>query len=309
MYEIKGGVDGYWDGNRWTPYDDIVVVDTNPFDIEVLDVTGKCAWCEEHKDDEQSLGIPYEIWREWQHLNSKYPEDEWGAVYWVKDGVIERYAIPEQEISAGEVEFTGKDLGGNGLVHWHHGMGGFHSHQDDKHARNLYEYSIVLSTKENICTRRVKAPCGGFGYVKCGLKVTGVPDIELDTSMIKKAAPVTVPIYGESKPGLIWHPEKNMFAVPIETKKLYDNFTRGEAEEEYIALSLMCDACAKVSYCNICQAKNEMRHIEKMYPDIATKPVPVKGKIIGFNGGNCETCFDRDTEFCDLCAQQDLVGC
>jgi hypothetical protein len=83
------------------------------------------------------------------------------------------------------VEFK-EELGGNGIVHSHHDMGAFHSGQDEKHCRNVYDYSIVVSnSKGYVASRRVKLPCGAFGYQVVKLTLTGIPE-GLDLSKIRE---------------------------------------------------------------------------------------------------------------------------
>lgn len=136
----------------------------------------KCDYCSSEVAD--VLHIPYEIYGKWLYINSRYPSLEWLGVYWVKDNKVDKFYLPKQEVAGAECEML-EDVGGNGIVHWHHSMGAFHSGQDDKHCRNIYDYSIVLSTSGYDACRKVKLPCGGFHYRKMKLIIDGVEcDVE-----------------------------------------------------------------------------------------------------------------------------------
>jgi Prokaryotic homologs of the JAB domain len=159
----------------------ISVKDTNILNIEV-DNYDDCGFCKNTQKHE-SLKISWKIWSEWKLISQYMGDKEWAAVLWVEDNEIKRYQIPKQTVGGIEVELE-EELGGNGLVHSHHKMGAFHSPQDDKHAKNLYEYSIVISSDDNICTRKISLPCNGFGYADVSIVITDVPVI--DISMIKE---------------------------------------------------------------------------------------------------------------------------
>jgi len=156
-------------------------------DSNVLGVTvknyGECGWCCD-KDNVETLNVPWSIWSEWLFLSSQIGNNEWGAVFWVKDQTITHYKIPKQEVSSVEVEFK-EELGGCGIVHSHHNMEAFHSSQDDAYARNLYDYSIVLSNKTPyVATKKVNLPCGGFGYIELAIILSDKP--QLDLTLISK---------------------------------------------------------------------------------------------------------------------------
>jgi len=86
-------------------------------------------------------------------------------------------------VSSTSAEFK-EELGGNGIVHSHHGMGAFHSSQDDRHCRNLYDYSIVMSnSKGYVASKRIELPCGAFGYLNVSLVIMSIPP-GLDLSKI-----------------------------------------------------------------------------------------------------------------------------
>jgi len=139
---------------------------------------GECGFCED-EDNKEVLKIPWNIFSQWLYISQHMGSKEWGAVFWVKDSTIADFKIPKQQVSSAECEFA-EDLGGDGIIHSHHDMGAFHSSQDDRHARNLYEYSIVISnSKGYAATRRRKLPCNGFGYVKVELHLVNCPEIEL----------------------------------------------------------------------------------------------------------------------------------
>ena len=145
---------------------------------------GECGFCTD-PDNQETLSIPWDIWCQWIFISQNMGNKEWGAAFWVKDKKVTRFAIPKQEVTATECEFK-EELGGNGMVHSHHDMGAFHSSQDDQHGRNLYEYSIVVSGKSYEATKRVKLPCGAFGYVKVQLRIFDYPKLALDNISEKK---------------------------------------------------------------------------------------------------------------------------
>ena len=154
--------------------------DSNILKVEVKNY-GECAWCRENK---VILNVPWNIWSIWLYLSSKMGNKEWSGVYDIENNTIVNFRLPEQEVSSGEVEMK-EDLGGKGIVHSHHNMGAFHSSQDEKYCRNLYDYSIVLSNNNGYdATKKIKLPCGAFGYVKVELNIIGIPNI--DTSKIKE---------------------------------------------------------------------------------------------------------------------------
>lgn len=156
----------------------------------ILDVAIKnyseCGFCED-TGKKESLSVSWDIWSQWIYLCQRLGNKEWGAVFWIKDNAIARFKIPKQEVTSTDCEFR-EELGGDGIVHSHHDMAAFHSSQDDRHARNLYAYSIVLSNSKGYeATKRIKLPCGGFGYVKVGLRLVNFPDIELSKITEKSA--------------------------------------------------------------------------------------------------------------------------
>lgn len=138
----------------------------------------ECGFCK--TKDKETLYVSWETWSRWLYINSKMGSNEWTGVYDVRDKYLHNFRLPKQEVSSGECEML-EDLGGNGVVHSHHNMGAFHSSQDDKHCRNLYEYSIVLTNNNGYeACRRIKLPCGGFGYVEVEIVLYKVPKVELD---------------------------------------------------------------------------------------------------------------------------------
>lgn len=130
------------------------------------------------------LEIPYKIYAEWLVLLKQYSNLEWGAVFTVVNGVVISYQIPKQEVTATEVTFK-EELAGNGMLHSHHSMhlNGF-SAQDDTQARNLYEWSIVISFTGYTACRKINLPCNGFSYQDVALKIKDFPD--LNTANIKE---------------------------------------------------------------------------------------------------------------------------
>jgi|GEM_PF-1089235 len=153
---------------------------------------GECSFCADEENKEK-LNIPWSIYSQWLYISQCMGAKEWGAIFWIKDNAITGFKIPKQQVGSTECEFS-EDLGGDGIVHSHHDMGAFHSSQDDHHARNLYVYSIVLSNQKGYdATKRVKLPCKGFGYMKVGLQVVGLPaGIELDKISIKEIISSTI---------------------------------------------------------------------------------------------------------------------
>lgn len=150
---------------------------SNLLDVKIKNY-GECSFCLD-EDNKETLKIPWSIFSQWLYISQHMASKEWGAVFWVKDNAITEFKIPKQQVGSAECEFA-EDLGGDGIIHSHHDMGAFHSSQDDHHARNLYEYSIVISnSKGYAATRRKKLPCNGFGYVKVELHLIGCPEIEL----------------------------------------------------------------------------------------------------------------------------------
>ena len=151
--------------------------DANLLDVKVKDY-GECEYCDD-EDNKEILKIPWDVWSQWLYISQHMGTKEWGAVFWVKDSIIKEFKIPRQEVNSSECEFR-EDLGGDGIIHSHHDMGAFHSSQDDRHARNLYVYSIVITnSKGYAATKRVKLPCGGFGYVKIELHLTDCPSMDI----------------------------------------------------------------------------------------------------------------------------------
>jgi hypothetical protein len=163
----------------------------NVLDVKVQHY-GECGFC---GDIEEALYIPWSIWSDWLWLMSQMGSLEWGAVYNVKtvktskanvspiitQQLVTDYLIPKQEVTAGSIDFPDrKQLDNfNGFVHSHHGLNvSGHSGQDDEHERRLFDYSIVLSHTGYVASRQIKTPCGGFGYVKVKIFITGLPKID-----------------------------------------------------------------------------------------------------------------------------------
>ena len=144
----------------------------NVLEVKV-DNFGECGFCQTQEDE--ILQVSFELWSEWLHVMHRMGNKEWGGVFSVKDKVISDFKIPKQEVTSSECEFL-EELGGEGILHSHHELGAFHSAQDDKQARNLYEYSVVISSKGYIAVKRVRLPCKGFGYVKVKLEIINAPE-------------------------------------------------------------------------------------------------------------------------------------
>jgi hypothetical protein len=155
--------------------EDTKIKKSNILDVKIKNY-GECGFCADH---EEILNIPWNIWSQWLFISQQMGDKEWGAIFWVKNNTITGFKIPKQEVSSVDCEFK-EELGGDGIIHSHHDMGAFHSHQDDAHARNLYTYSIVVAnSKGSIATKRVKLPCSGFGYRAVKLQLIDVPQIDL----------------------------------------------------------------------------------------------------------------------------------
>lgn len=151
---------------------------SNILNVNIKNYTD-CGWCSD-KTNEEILNIPWSIWSQWLFISQRMGKKEWGAIFWVEDGAVTGFKIPKQEVSSVECAFK-EELGGDGIIHSHHDMGAFHSSQDDAHARNLYRYSIVLSNSYgSICTKRLKLPCGAFGYVQVRLGIVDLPETDLE---------------------------------------------------------------------------------------------------------------------------------
>jgi hypothetical protein len=164
---------------------------SNILDVEVKNYReDECGYC---KDDDtaETLSVAWDLWCTWQMISLRMGNKEWTGVLRIKDSIIEDFKIPEQIVTSTSCDLK-EELGGNGLVHSHHTMGAFHSGQDDKHARNLFEYSIVLSGSDYVATRKVTLPCGAFGYKKVTLLIINEPAI--DMSKIKEEAKAS-PMY------------------------------------------------------------------------------------------------------------------
>lgn len=153
------------------------VKNSNILDIKSRDY-GECGWCKD-SDNVAKLKIEWSLWCTWLFINSKMDNLEWTGVYDVVDEVITNFRLPRQVVKGTECEML-EDLGGNGVVHSHHNMGAFHSGQDDKHCRNLYTYSLVLSNSNGYdgSMRRI-LPCGGFGHSELELEFINAPSIDL----------------------------------------------------------------------------------------------------------------------------------
>ncbi len=139
---------------------------------------GECAWCKK-EDTEEQLIIPFDIWTKWLHVSWCMNDKEWGANFVVEDGIITDWNIPKQEVTGSSCEIDPAETGKNHM-HSHHSMGAFWSGQDDTASRNLHEYSIVWSTKGYKACRRMKLPCGGWGYKDVELIIPDEPALGMD---------------------------------------------------------------------------------------------------------------------------------
>ena len=247
--------------------------ESNVLEVRVKDY-GECGYCQD-EDNRAVLYVPWGIWMEWQHISLKMKDKEWGAVFWVKDDTVTSYKIPKQEVSGAECEFK-EELGGDGMVHSHHSMGAFHSAQDDRHARNLYLYSIVLSNKDgSVATKRIKLPCGGFGYLKLELCPTGLPEIDLSQIAERTREHYTITRREEEKQlGFVGD-------VPS-----CDECTSGDCENCPLITedSFPCETCKSFD-CKDCK-------------DCKFQPAGDFGRTLPF----CDFCTER---FCDVCEKLD----
>jgi hypothetical protein len=173
--------------------------DSNILDIKVV----KCGDCDYMKQQpEEKIYVPFDIWTEWQWIMKKMSDKEWQAVYDVQvkevfpaDGkdaavsgpIVTAYRIPKQTVTGTSAEFvnepeSSEQLKGDGIIHSHHNLGLHkHSGQDDSQSRNLYDWSILLFNGGTgvEASRRIKSPCGGFGFVKATVFLIGCPEIDL----------------------------------------------------------------------------------------------------------------------------------
>ena len=159
---------------------------SNIFDIKIQ-YHEKCGFCDDLKP---VITVTEEIWKKWQYICGELPNDEWTGVLTIKDDKIIDFKIPKQEVKATECEIL-EELGGNGVVHWHHSIGAFHSSQDDKHCRNLYDWSIVLSTTGFVVSKKVKLPCGAFKHVDAKMTIED-STIKTDIGNITIIKPVPI---------------------------------------------------------------------------------------------------------------------
>ena len=157
--------------------------DSNILKVKVKNY-GECGYSLD-PENKVILNIPWAVWSQWLYISQQIGNKEWGGVFSVKGDIVTNFKIPKQEVTSTDCEFK-EELGGDGIVHSHHDMGAFHSSQDDSHARNLFTYSIVISNKECEATKRLKLPCGAFGYVKVGLTLIECPDLDLSKITEKK---------------------------------------------------------------------------------------------------------------------------
>lgn len=143
----------------------------------------KCCDYSKTKEAEHII-IPKNIYSEWLFAMNFLPKEEWIATFKVEDNKVISYNIRAIGSSA-LVEFE-DNKNCNGVVHSHHSMGAFHSGQDDSQCRNLYTYSIVIAFDNVIATKKVKLPCGGFGYIDCNIEVEGFDDLANTIDTLKK---------------------------------------------------------------------------------------------------------------------------
>lgn len=246
---------------------------SNILDVRIKNY-GECGFCGE-QDNRECLNIPWDIWSQWLYISRLQQDKEWGAVFWVKDSTVTGFKIPRQEVSSIDCEFK-EELGGDGIIHSHHHMDAFHSSQDDTHGRNLYTYSIVITnSKGSIATKRVKLPCGGFGYVKITLQLSDLPQIELSKISQKRTDLFQEASYVSSEGS---HPCDTCSTADCENCQLLDmpylaceNCTTYKCRSCKLTAGL--DTRAVLPFCetcndsNICSSCPRLEKYLKNYPD------------------------------------------
>ena len=203
------------------------VKNSNILDVKTKNYGEKCGWCEDETEKEE-IRVPIEIYCIWMTLMIKMGNKEWGGTYDVVDGMVSNFRIPRQNVSGAECEFL-EDLGGNGVIHSHHTMGSFHSGQDERHCRNNYDCSIVISDSAILCTRKVTLPCSGFGYKKMTVLITGCPEIDMAKFEEKK-----IEVWnGDVGKEWDWRTQRYLDKV----EKIQENATEKKSG------AFICDAC------------------------------------------------------------------
>lgn len=238
---------------------------SEPLNLNILEVENKmyknCDFCDKSKKHE--LIVPWNVYTTWLWLMRQFPKLEWGGTYTVLDGAIVdgSFLVPEQAVTGSSMEFL-EPSHGNGLIHSHHSLGAFHSGQDDKQARNQYDYSIVLAHSEYEASKRIKLPCGGFAYVGVELLLDNMPEgLEGTADKIREKTfiptPVALPIMSpiaettyekwkkqfEEEDVILWPPISEKYIV--RGKLVYDDVGR---------IPLACTDCKAAGYteCNKC---------------------------------------------------------
>lgn len=267
--------------NKWLLNNQDVssVKNSNILDVETKHYS-ECGFC---KEKEEVLSVSWDIYSQWLFLLRKMEDKEWGGVLTIKDKIITEFKIPEQEVGRTECEFK-EELGGEGIIHSHHSMGAFHSGQDDEHARNLYDYSIVISHQGIISTKRRKLPCGGFGYTDVKIEVIDLPNIDL--SKIKDKSYITsYSEYNDSFP--------------------FGNFPKKEKEVDYIG---QCNSCLRdnqilesfkikdtdVLLCEECEKKYFNKNDEEVFTcDSCMQNFPESELNNYMQGIICDKCWEE----------------
>lgn len=244
--------------------------DSNILKVRVKNY-GECGWCLD-PENKVILNIPWHIWSQWLHVSRQMGSKEWGGVFWIKDNTVTEFKIPKQEVTLAECEFK-EELGGDGIVHSHHNMDAFHSSQDNLYARNLYTYSIVLSnTKGCEATKRIKLPCGGFGYVKVELQLSDCPDIDISKISERKQEFIPETYHKNHQRELGFGADE----FPCNRCDSFEckscKFAIGRGREN---MPPFCDYCGDYDFCNSCEklAKyldnypEERKYFEDIYAD------------------------------------------
>lgn len=126
---------------------------------------------EDHHDCPHKVGkilFNYSAWHEIQLIANAMGSTEF-AVYLLGRidntmPVITGYYLPEQTVNAARVniteDFLPEDIAPHviGHLHSHHGMGAFHSGQDEESMN--YKVNIVISSSGYVANTRLMTPCG-----------------------------------------------------------------------------------------------------------------------------------------------------
>lgn len=139
------------------------------FNDEVWDVDG----VELHEDcphmqEKLTVHMPLDIYSKVEAMNEEMGIEWMGYFRGYRDdgdAYIEELVIPEQEVSS--VKAENKEPVGDtiGIIHSHHSMGSWHSHDDEESATQNGFSLVVDNDMEFDAKGRVELPCGGWGQV------------------------------------------------------------------------------------------------------------------------------------------------